>query len=195
MVAIKNRSDQSAFWEAASDAGLQTSSKHYTEDEAITLINQYGDKVPSYIRSSWIRPTEIRSPTIKGNNMEVYGAYKVLNARDKTLGYMGAAEGMDATGGITTGVALASSATVSGDEETGITYATVGNYVIATSGGCRMQSGDNSITTTSGSCTLNYNGKNMIRVDSNGCRYTTDGTNWKDIGSGSGGNVVAVWGS
>ena len=29
-VAIKNRSDQSAFWEAASDAGLQTSPKHYS---------------------------------------------------------------------------------------------------------------------------------------------------------------------
>lgn len=29
-VAIRNRSDQSAFWEAASAAGLQTSSKHYS---------------------------------------------------------------------------------------------------------------------------------------------------------------------
>ena len=29
-VAIKNRSDQSAFWEAASDAGIQTSTKNYS---------------------------------------------------------------------------------------------------------------------------------------------------------------------
>ena len=163
-----------------------------TESEAIDLINEYGADVPSYIHSTYIGRTIIKSPTIKGNNMEVYGAYKVLDASDSTMGYMGAATGMDATGGITTGVALASSATLSGSGEDGITYATTGNYVIATSGGCRMQAGNDSIVVTSESAELNYgNGSYRIRVSNNGCQYY-DGS-WHNIGSGSG-SSIPVWG-
>ena len=148
--------------------------------------------IPNYIKSTYIGRTIIKSPTIKGNNMEVYGAYKVLDASDSTMGYMGAATGMDATGGITTGVALASSATLSGSGEDGITYATTGNYVIATSGGCRMQAGNDSIVVTSESAELNYgNGSYRIRVSNNGCQYY-DGS-WHNIGSGSG-SSIPVWG-
>ena len=148
--------------------------------------------IPNYIKSTYIGRTIIKSPTIKGNNMEVYGAYKVLDASDSTMGYMGAATGMDATGGITTGVALASSATLSGSGEDGITYATTGNYVIATSGGCRMQAGNDSIVVTSDSAELNYgNGSYRVRVSNNGCQYY-DGS-WHNIGSGSG-SSIPVWG-
>ena len=148
--------------------------------------------IPNYIKSTYIGRTIIKSPTIKGNNMEVYGAYKVLDASDSTMGYMGAATGMDATGGITTGVALASSATLSGSGEDGITYATTGNYVIATSGGCRMQAGNDSIVVTSESAELNYgNGSYRVRVSNNGCQYY-DGS-WHNIGSGSG-SSIPVWG-
>ena len=148
--------------------------------------------IPNYIKSTYIGHTIIKSPTIKGNNMEVYGAYKVLDASDRTMGYMGAATGMDATGGITTGVALASSATLSGSGEDGITYATTGNYVIATSGGCRMQAGNDSIVVTSDSAELNYgNGSYRVRVSNNGCQYY-DGS-WHNIGSGSG-SSIPVWG-
>ena len=148
--------------------------------------------IPNYIKSTYIGRTIIKSPTIKGNNMEVYGAYKVLDASDRTMGYMGAATGMDATGGITTGVALASSATLSGSGEDGITYATTGNYVIATSGGCRMQAGNDSIVVTSESAELNYgNGSYRIRVSNNGCQYYNG--SWHNIGSGSG-SSIPVWG-
>lgn len=141
-----------------------------SENEVIDLIDEYGPQLPNYIKSTYISSTTIKSPTFKGNNMEVYGAYKVLDGSDTVLGYMGGATGMDATGSITYGVALASSATTSGSGEDGITYATRGNYVIATSGGCRMQAGSHSLTVTS-----------------NGAFY--DGV---EIGTGSGG--TAVWG-
>ena len=152
--------------------------------------------VPSYIKRSYIGATEIRSPTFKGNNVEIYGAYKVLSANDTVQGYMGAATGMDSTGGVTAGVALASSATVSGDAESGITYATAGNYVIATSGGCRMQAGNNSVIVTANGASMEYGGTAKLRVDANGCRYTTDGSTWQNIGSGGGSSttVVARWG-
>lgn len=181
-----NMSDGNITWgDNLPDSGI-------SESEAIDLINEYGADVPNYIHSNYIGRTIIKSPTIKGNNMEVYGAYKVLDASDNTMGYMGAATGMNATGGITTGVALASSATLSGTGENGITYATTGNYVIATSGGCRMQAGNNSIVVTSDSAELNYgNGSYRIRVSNNGCQYY-DGS-WHNIGSGSG-SSIPVWG-
>lgn len=132
-------------WSGLPDPGLN-------ESEVINLIDEYGYSPPSYIKSTYISKAIIKSPTIKGNDMEVYGAYKVLDGSDTVLGYMGGATGMDATGSVTYGVALASSATVSGSGEDGITYASTGNYVIATSGGCRMQAGNHSLVVTSNGC-------------------------------------------
>lgn len=171
-----------------------------TEDEVIDLIDEYGVSLPRYIKNTYISSTVVKSPTIKGNDMEVYGAYKVLDANDDVLGYMGAATGRDSWGNTTYGVAMSSqgfSGSMSdseGDGDFGITYASRGNYVIATDGGCRMQSGPLSVVVTNNSATLNYNDTNMIRVSSSGCTYTTDGTNWKAIGSGSGTGGVAVFG-
>ena len=182
-----NLSNGSITWgDNLPDAGI-------SESEAINLIDQYGYTPPKYIKSTYISSAVIKSPTFKGNNMEVYGAYKVMDASDDVLGYMGGATGMDSTGNITYGVALSSSATISGSDEDGITYATVGNYVIATSGGCRMQSGDNSVIVTNNGAEISYNSKQyVIRVDAQGCRYY-DGSSWHNIGSGSG-TVTAVWG-
>lgn len=125
--------------------------------------------VPNYIKSTYIKPTEIRSPEIRGNNMSVYGAFKVLNGSDDLQGYMGYAEGQDIDGNTTYGVALATAGTASGDSETGITYATGGYYLIVTNAGVRMQAPGHELTVTK-----------------NGAFY--DGT---EIGTGSG---TAVFG-
>ena len=170
-------------WANMPDSGL-------TESEVNNLIDA---AIPDYIGSTSISRTIIKSPMIKGNNMEVYGAYKVVDRSGNLYGYMGAARGQDAHGITTDGVALASGATVDSTNE--ITYATRGNYVIATDGGCRMQAGTNQIVVTSSSATLNYDDDNMIRVDANGCRYSTDGgASWNHIGSSGSVTVTAKWG-
>lgn len=170
-------------WSNMPESGL-------TESEVNNLIDA---AIPDYIGSTSISRTIIKSPMIKGNNMEVYGAYKVVDRSGNLYGYMGAARGQDAHGITTDGVALASGATVDSTNE--ITYATRGNYVIATDGGCRMQAGTNQIVVTSSSATLNYDDDNMIRVDANGCRYSTDGgASWNHIGSSGSVTVTAKWG-
>lgn len=172
-----------------------------TESEVIDLIDTYGYTPPKYIKSTYISSTVVKSPTIKGNDMEVYGAYRVVRGNGSTMGYMGAAYGQDANGYTTEGVAISSGyvtdtmTDAEGDGDTTITYASRGNYVIATSGGCRMQSGTNQIVVTSSSATLNYDDTNMIRVDANGCRYSTDGgSSWNNIGSSGSVTVTAKWG-
>ena len=174
-----------------------------SESEAINLIDQYGYTPPRYIKSTYISNAVIKSPIIKGNNMEVYGAYKVVRGSGSTMGYMGAAYGQDAYGNTTSGVAIASGYTTGtmtdgeGDGDTTITYASDGNYVIATSGGCRMQASKNSIVVTSNGAYLKFitpsgNTTYQIGVSADGCRYY-DGSSWKSIGSG-GGTVTAKWG-
>lgn len=174
-----------------------------SEDEAIALIDEYGYTPPRYIKSTYISNAVIKSPIIKGNNMEVYGAYKVVRGSGSTMGYMGAAYGQDAYGNTTSGVAIASGYTTGsiadseGDGDTTITYASDGNYVIATSGGCRMQASKNSIVVTPDGAYLKFitpsgNTQYQIGVSANGCQYY-DGSSWKSIGSG-GGTVTAKWG-
>lgn len=157
--------------------------------------------VPSYIKRTYISSTRIKSPYIQGNDISVYGSFQALDRSGTVRGYMGTAYGQDANGNSTIGVALASSATAGADYKdddgnvTSIDYACGGNYVIATSGGSRMQAGDCSVVTTSSGSELNYNDLYRIRVDSNGCRYTTDGgSNWKEIGSGDSTSITARWG-
>lgn len=170
-----------------------------SESEAIDLINEYGDKLPDYIYNTYIDETEIKSPEITGNNIRARRAF-VVGSSD---GYMGRAkgraiidDGWGPSSATTYGVAMASGGAL--DDGT-ITFDSTGNYVIATDSGARITANTgsrrNDVTVTGSSATISYNDVNMIRVDSSGCHYTTDGTNWKDIGSGSGGNVVAVWGS
>ena len=166
----------------------------YTDQDAENLL----DRVYA-ITTTKLGSASIESPEITGNNIKATRAFKV----GLSDGYMGRAKGraiIDDGWGPTTmttfGVAMASGGTL--DDGT-ITFNSDGNYVIATDGGARLTSNSSGsrsdVTTTSSSATMSYNDKSMIRVDSSGCHYTTDGKNWKDIGSGSGGNVVAVWGS
>jgi hypothetical protein len=164
----------------------------YTDQDAENLLGR------AYaITTTKLGCASIESPEITGNNIKATRAFKV----GLSDGYMGRAKGraiVDDGWGPTTmttfGVAMASGGTL--DDGT-ITFNSDGNYVIATDGGARLTSNSSGsrsdVTTTSNSATMSYNDKSMIRVDSSGCHYTTDGKNWKDVGSG--GNVVAVWGS
>lgn len=170
-----------------------------TEDEIIDIIDENQVELPNYIHRTYISSTEIVSPTIRGNNMEVYGSYKVLSANDNTMGYMGAAIGQDASGNLTEGVAMSSGCSSysytwnNGSETTNmfIEYANQGNYIIATNGGTRMQSGSNQVVVTSSSVELNFNGGiHSIRLDSRGCLYKNNGGSYQSIGSGGGGTAV-----
>lgn len=100
--------------------------------------------VPSYIKSTYISKTEIRSPIITGNEIRALGSFQVGygSADDFTgTGFMGFAEGLDALGNVTKGVALSNGETLEEGD----------NYVIVTDGGVRMQAGTTKIYATSDS--------------------------------------------
>ena len=146
--------------------------------------------LPSYIKSTYIDSTEIKSPTITGNNIAVYNTFQTIGydgVNQVATGYMGATLGQDAYGNDTLGVAL-SNAWSSGNPGS--------KYVIVTNRGARMQGGSNSVVVTASGAELSYDsGSYKIRVDSNGCRWY-DGS-WHDIGSGGSAEtvtVVPVWG-
>ena len=153
-----------------------------SEDEAIDLINRYGEKLPDYITETYIDSTEIKSPEITGNNICATRAFSVGGRTDPN-GFMGIAKGKaivdDGWGQSTVttyGVAMSAGGALSGGI---ITFDSTGNYVIATDAGVRM-------TYNSGTSSQRHE----LTVTANGC--FADG---KLIGTGSGGNVVAVWGS
>lgn len=148
-----------------------------SRDEAIDLIDRYGDKVPNYIRSTWIDSVEIQSPTITGNDIVAKRAFNVDGR-----GYMGRARGAvirdDGWGPVsseTYGVAMAAGAAINDGT---ITFDSIGNYVIVTNAGVRM------------TCNNGGSQRHELTVTANGC--FADG---KPIGSSSGGNVTAVWGA
>ncbi|MBQ2995931.1 MAG: hypothetical protein IJE22_01670 [Oscillibacter sp.] len=100
--------------------------------------------VPSYIKSTYISKTEIRSPIITGNDIRALGAFQVGygSADDFTgTGFMGYAEGLDALGNVTEGVALSNGETLEEGD----------NYVIVTNGGVRLQAGTTKIYATGNS--------------------------------------------
>ena len=134
--------------------------------------------IPNYIKSTYISSTEIQSPTIKGNNISVYGTFQTIGhdgVSQITTGYMGAAMGKDNYGNDTIGVALSNSWNSSNG--------TIGtNYVIVTNGGARMQSGNNRIIVTDQGIYLNTTGSSKAYY------------NGTEIGSGSATTVTAVWG-
>lgn len=135
--------------------------ENWTKPYQFRGSDSQGLEIYPYIHRTWIGPTEIRSPEIKGNNVSVYGSFKTLDASGNTMGFIGAAKGRDYYGRETNGVALASSASIIGNENDGITYATQGNYVIVTGGagdikgGCRMQAGNLSLVVTPDTITAN----------------------------------------
>lgn len=133
-----------------------------------------------YLKGTFIDGKSIKSPTIEGNEIKVYGTFQTIGNDSVgmvTTGYMGAAQGMDADGNTTFGVALS----YTWNEAD---YSVGDNYVIVTNGGVRLQSGDNRIILT----------PNSIRINTGSSKaYYND----EELGSGSGGSggtVVAVWG-
>ena len=133
-----------------------------------------------YLKGTFIDGKSIKSPTIEGNEINVYGTFQTIGNDSvgmATTGYMGAAQGMDADGNTTFGVALS----YTWNEAD---YSVGDNYVIVTNGGVRLQSGDNRIILT----------PNSIRINTGSSKaYYND----EELGSGSGGSggtVVAVWG-
>ena len=132
----------------------------------------------SYLRGTFINGKKISSPEIEGNNIKVYGTFQTIGNDDvgqRVTGYMGAAQGLDESGKITYGVAIARSWNESD-------YNVSDSYVIVTNAGVRLQ----------------YNSNNLV-VSTDGIWLNTSGTakayyNNVEIGSGSGSSVVAVWG-
>lgn len=97
--------------------------------------------VPSYIKQTYISSTEIRSPVITGNDIRALGSFQVgYGSVDyfTGTGFMGFAEGLDALGNVTKGVALSNGETLEEGD----------NYVIVTNGGVRMQAGSTKIYAT-----------------------------------------------
>lgn len=113
-------------------------------DEAKRIAQANG--VPSYIKETYIDSTEIQSPSIKGNDISVYGTFQTMgydqNMNIISTGYMGSAKGMAGDGSITYGVALASSWNPH-------SYEVSNYYLIVTNAGVRMQAGSNSVVVTS----------------------------------------------
>lgn len=110
-------------------------------------INNAGDTVPSYIKSTYIDFSRVSSPKIIGNEIITTGHFAVtgdVGGVAGDMGYMGGANGLDAAGNTTYGVALSNGSPDglgSGD-----------NYLIVTNGGVRMQAGTHSLTVTSNGC-------------------------------------------
>lgn len=113
-------------------------------DDAYRLAQ--ANTVPSYIQSTYIDSVEIQSPSIKGNDISVYGTFQTMGYDQYmniiSTGYMGSAKGMAGDGSITYGVALASSWDP-------YSYEVSNYYLIVTNAGVRMQAGSNSVVVTS----------------------------------------------
>lgn len=128
------------------DAGAAKSTANDAKgiaDEAKRIAQANG--VPSYIKETYIDSTEIQSPSIKGNDISVYGTFQTKgydpNMNIVSTGYMGSAKGMAGDGSITYGVALASSWDP-------YSYEVSNYYLIVTNAGVRMQAGSNSVVVT-----------------------------------------------
>ena len=160
----------------ASSALSKATSASNTANEAYGVATSI--IIPDYIKSTYISSTEIQSPTIKGNEISVYGTFQTIGhdgVSQVTTGYMGAAMGQDAYKNDTIGVALSNSWNSSNG--------TIGtNYVIVTNAGARMQSGNNRVIVTNDGIYLNT--ANSSKAYYNGV----------EIGSGSATTVTAVWG-
>ena len=132
----------------------------------------------SYLKGTFINGKKISSPEIEGNNIKVYGTFQTIGNDEvgqMVTGYMGAAQGLDESGNVTYGVAIARSWDSSD-------YNVSNSYVIVTNAGVRLQFADNSLV-----------------VSTKGIWLSTSRTakayyNDVEIGSGSSTTVTAVWG-
>lgn len=156
----------------ASSALSKATSATNTANEAYGVATSI--TIPNYIKSTYISSTEIQSPTIKGNEISVYGTFQTIGhdgVSQVTTGYMGAAMGKDYYGNDTIGVALSNSWNSSDG--------TIGtNYVIVTNAGARIQSANNRVVVTD-------DGIYLITAGSSKAYY-----NGVEIGSGSGGTAT-----
>ena len=160
----------------ASSALSKATSASNTANEAYDVATSI--VIPDYIKSTYITSTEIQSPTIKGNNISVYGTFQTIGydgVNQRSTGFMGAAMGKDIYGNDTFGVALSN--------DWDYSDGTIGTkYVIVTNAGARMQSSNNRVIVTDSGIYLNTAGSSKAYY------------NGVEIGSGSGSSVVAVWG-
>lgn len=147
------------------DAGTAKS----TADEAKRIAQANG--VPSYIKETYIDSTEIQSPSIKGNDISVYGTFQTKgydsNMNIISTGYMGSAKGMAGDGSITYGVALASSWNP-------YSYEVSNYYLIVTNAGVRMQAGSNSVVVTSNGIWLDAQVGDIYLKSPNGKVYCNE---------------------
>ena len=123
-----------------------------------TTINEKSDsdtELPDYIKDTYIDGATIKSPTIEGNTINMYGG--VFNIKDKTgqstYGYIGKGSGYAGNDTHTDGIIMGASA--------GSTNLGNGNYYfIATDSGVRMQGGSNAIYVTDSGVFKKINGTN-----------------------------------
>lgn len=111
--------------------------------------------MPDYIKETYIDSTTIKSPTIEGNQINLYGGtFTVKDSTGKTqYGYIGKGTGYAGSNNYTQGVILGASA---GYENLGS-----GNYYfIATDSGVRMQGGSNAVYVTETGVFKTINGTN-----------------------------------
>ena len=133
--------------------------------------------VPRYITSTMIDGSKISTPLLIGNNVYAIDAFGVGNPNtNSVVGYMGYATGsVKDTDGTTTIETVGVAMSLDGD----VTSDSSGKYVIVTDSGVRMSAG-----------------KCGVLVTTNGAYYRQSTGGWQQIGSGSGtgGEVVAVFG-
>ena len=138
-------------------------------DEAKRIAQ--ANTVPSYIQSTYIDSVEIQSPSIKGNNISVYGTFQTMGDDEYmnivSTGYMGSAKGMAGDGSITYGVALASSWNP-------YSYEVSNYYLIVTNAGVRMQAGSNSVVVTSNGIWLDAQVRDTYLKSPNGKVYCNE---------------------
>ena len=157
---------------AASDASDAYDAASSAQSVAKSIANG------SYLKGTFINGKKISSPEIEGNNIKVYGTFQTIGNDEvgqMVTGYMGAAQGLDESGNVTYGVAIARS-------WNSTDYNVSNSYVIVTNAGVRLQFADNSLV-----------------VSTKGIWLSTSRTakayyNDVEIGSGSSTTVTAVWG-
>lgn len=159
----------------ADDAKNEVNAAYDLAAEAYDLADSV--QIPSYIKSTYIDKTTIKSPTIEANDIGLYGGYFVVknSAGSTTYGSIGYGSGMSSNGNVTTGIVMSSGGNAglgSGDY-----------YVIVTDAGVRLQAGTTSMYVT-GSMAMMEAGGNQIYVGSAGCYTKMDGTTAK-IGTGT----------